>query len=226
MDKFEPPSKRKKYPTAAEHRLLSLMSAIYRIESGAQYHRHTSWLMTWIHPELHGGLPNHEAAEVSWDIQSHIEQALADNHELIVCMMDYWKYFDAMEPDFVKDFMISIGIDPDYAGIVHDIYKNCTRYVKLGRAYGTGFTSTNGSGQGDVYSILAAVALVSVQFSYIQHKYPDIRMGSCVDDRNIRGSFNTVISAFHDMAKYDKMAGHFNNINKLAMTSTTAQGKK
>ena len=50
-------------------------------------------------------------------------------------------------------------------------------------------------------------------------------MGSCVDDRNIRGDFDTVIKAFKDMAIYDTMAGHFNNISKLAMTSTTKEGK-
>ena len=129
-DKFEPPDKTKKFPTAANHRLLSLMSALYRIESGAQYHRHTEWLMSWVHPDLHGGLPGHEAAEVSWDIQSHIEQALADGNELIVCVMDCWKYFDVMGPDFVRDFMTAIGIDPDYANTVHNIYQNCIRYVK------------------------------------------------------------------------------------------------
>ena len=32
-----------------------------------------------------------------------------ENKELVVCLMDYWKYFDAMEPTFVKDFMI---LDP------------------------------------------------------------------------------------------------------------------
>ena len=84
--------------------------------------------------------------------------------------MDYWKYFDAMEPTFVRDFMVAIGIDPGYANIVYDIYTNSRRYIKIGGTYGEGFTSSNGSGQGDVYSILAAVALVSVQFAYIQDK--------------------------------------------------------
>ena len=65
--------------------------------------------------------------------------------------------------------MIAIGIGPSYANIVHDMYTNSLRYIKVSRTYGRGFTSTNGSGQGDVYSILAAVALVSIQFSYIQH---------------------------------------------------------
>ena len=51
-------------------------------------------------------------------------------------------------------------------------------------------------------------------------------MGSCVDDRNIRGSFDTVIKAFHEMARYDDLAGHFNNINKLAMTATTLNARK
>jgi hypothetical protein len=118
VDKMAPPKEQQDHPTAMQHRLLSVMSAVYRIESGAQYHRHTTWLLSWIHGELHGGLPGRESSEVSWDIQSQIEQAMLDNQELIVCMMDYWKYFDAMEPTFVRDFMVAIGIDPDYANIV------------------------------------------------------------------------------------------------------------
>ena len=51
-------------------------------------------------------------------------------------------------------------------------------------------------------------------------------MGSCVDDRNIRGNFNTIVHAFQDMAEYDKLAGHFNNVNKLVMSSTTKHGRK
>ena len=103
----------------------------------------------------------------------------------------------------MRDFMVAIGIDEDYANIVHDIYTKCKRYIKLGKSFGKAFASTNGSGQGDVYSILAAVALVSVQFAYIQDKYPELRMGSCVDDRNIRGSFQDVVDAFRDMEEYD-----------------------
>jgi hypothetical protein len=226
VDKMEPVSEQKKHPTATDHRLLSLMSAIYRIESGAQYHRHTQWLLQWIHPELHGGLPGHESAEVSWDAQSHIEQAILDKEDIVICMMDYWKYFDAMEPNFVKDFMIAIGIDSSYATIVHDLYTNSKRYIKIGRSFGEPFSSSNGSGQGDVYSILAALALVSVQFSFIQERYPSLQMGSCVDDRNIRGDFCSVMmKAFHEMAEYDKKAGHFNNIKKMAMSATTKNGK-
>ena len=51
-------------------------------------------------------------------------------------------------------------------------------------------------------------------------------MGSCVDDRNIRASFPIVIKAFRDMAEYDRKAGHFNNVSKLAMTSSNAAGRK
>ena len=97
------------YPQPTDFRLISLMSALYRVESGAQYRRHVGWLLGWIHESLHGGLPGHEAAEVSWDAQSDIEEALANKEEMTICLMDYWKFFDAMEPDFVKEFMLACG---------------------------------------------------------------------------------------------------------------------
>ena len=216
----------KTYPRPTDFRLITLMSAIYRVESGAQYKRHVQWLLEWIHPALYGGLPGHESAEVSWDAQSDIEEALAHKKDLTICLMDYWKFFDAMEPDFVKEFLLACGLDEDYVHMTHEMYKNMNRYIKLGRSYGDPIQGANGSGQGDTYSILVALALVAVQFNYIQSKFPTLRMGSCVDDRNIRGEFQQVLQAYQEMAKYDALAGHFNNVKKMALSSTCPKVRK
>ena len=47
--------------------------------------------------------------------KSMMDDGIHDGDLLIVCLMDYWNYFDAMEPNFVRDFMVAIGVDPDYA---------------------------------------------------------------------------------------------------------------
>ena len=49
-----------------EHRLLSVFSAIYRVEAGAWFRILYPWFITNLHPDIHSGVPGHETAEVSW----------------------------------------------------------------------------------------------------------------------------------------------------------------
>ena len=95
------------------------------------------------------------------------------------------------------------------------------KYIKIGQSYGMPFESHNGFGQGDSYSLMVALALVSIQFDYIQDNYSEIKLGSCVDDRNIRGNPDMIIPALQDMAIFDSMTGNFNNPEKVAITAAT-----
>ena len=81
-------------------------------------------------------------------------------------LMDYWKFFDAMEPIFMNELMRSIGFDPDYCEMMKDIHCNLQRYIKIGKSVGEPLNGENGFGQGDTYSILCAVAMVSIQLIY------------------------------------------------------------
>ena len=86
------------FKSTKDFRLLSLLSALHRVETGADYRQHMQWMLTWFNTHMHGGIPNHESGEVSWDVQADIEHAMIYNKELAVCLMDYLKYFDSMEP--------------------------------------------------------------------------------------------------------------------------------
>ena len=66
---------------------------------------------------------------------------------------------------------------------------------------------------------MVALTLVSIQFDQLASKYPSIKAGSCVDDRNIRGSVEDVMLAYADIAEFDRLTGHFNNPKKLAMSA-------
>ena len=107
------------------------------------------WMLTWIDPSLQGGLPEKEALEVSWDAQSDIEEAMRLGEELTVMLMDYWKFSDAMELIFIRDFMCATGFDPQYCNMMLDMHTNLQRYVKLGKSMGQPFGGHNGFGQGD-----------------------------------------------------------------------------
>ena len=73
---------------------------------------------------------------------------------------------------------------------------------------------------------MVALTLVSIQFDFITDKYPGIKVGSCVDDRNIRGTVEDVLNAYADIAEFDKCTGHFNNPKKLAMTAVHKKSRK
>ena len=59
----------------------------------------------------------------------------------------------------------------------------------------------------------------------IEDKFPDIRLGSVVDDRNFRGPTDDVIKAVQSALRFDKMAGLDNNIKKFTALSATTEGK-
>jgi len=185
VDKLKPKTEKTKHATAKDFRLISLFTALYRVESGAAYRAHVPWFQRWMNANMHGGIAEHESGEVSWDVQADIEQALINKCPLAVCLMDYYKYFDSMEPLFMAKFAKAIGINSDQVDTTTDLYVNSKKYIKIGQSYGMPFESHNGFGQGDSYSLMVALALVSIQFDYIQDKYNEIKLGSCVDDRNI-----------------------------------------
>ena len=80
-------------PQATNHRILLIMTALYRVESGASYRQHVEWLKSWLHPALHGCIPGHECSDVSWDAQAHIEHAKLVNEHVTIFLLDYYKFF-------------------------------------------------------------------------------------------------------------------------------------
>ena len=125
-DKFKPIDN-KQIGDVSKFRLLSLFVSLYRIESGATYRQHQPWIESWIHPSLYGCLPRRECLDASWDTQADIEEALCTGSPIAVALLDYWKFFDSFEPNFVYRLMLAIGIDKDYAKTQHNLYSNLNR---------------------------------------------------------------------------------------------------
>jgi len=225
-DKMEGKKETHTFRSTKDFRLLSLFTAILRVETGAAYRQHMQWMLSWFNKDMHGGIPNHESAEVSWDLQSGIELAMINNKKLAVCLMDYMNFFDSMEPIFMAKLMIATGYNAQFVQLNLNLYQNLHRYIKIGKSYGKPFSASNGLGQGDSFSLMVALTLVSIQFDFLAAKYPRIRAGSCVDDRNIRGPVEDVMLAYADIAEFDKLTGHFNNPKKLAMSAVHKNCRK
>ena len=65
VDKLKPKGDKMKYATPEDFRLISLFTALYRVESGAAYRAHLPWLRQWLNKHMHGGIAGHESGEVS-----------------------------------------------------------------------------------------------------------------------------------------------------------------
>ena len=202
------------------HRLLGVFSALYRVEGGAIFRQHLAWLISWLHPQLHGCVPGHDLSDVAWDAQAHIEHALLHDEDLVVYLLDYVKFFDMFDPEWTRSFLVHLGIDQQLADLIHQLYTNLRRRIKIGKHYGPIFRPTNGMAAGDSLALLVALCFVSSQFTCVQQHHPTLAMGACVDDRNIRGSYEEVTAAYQRILQFDHLAGHFNNLKKLAIVAT------
>ena len=182
--------------------------------------------MGWIHPELHGCIPEREMPDVSWDAQAKCEHAMLTKANPVILLLDYRKFFDASEPEWIRKFAIALGLDADLAESAAQLYKNLIRFLRIGNTYGDPLTATNGLGQGDSFSLLIALSFISIQFHFLTNKHPNIKMGSCLDDRNIRGVREDVYYAYKTIIEIDTAAGHYVNPKKLAMIATTIKGRQ
>ena len=138
----------------------------------------------------------------------------------VLLMVDYYKLFDSFDHAWVKDFLTMLQFPRAFVNMVHDMYIHLMPIIKLGNAYGHAFVGYNGMGQGDVATLLPALAMVSGQFYMVSLHYPRVRMGACIDDRNFRGPLDDLIQMYAHIAKYDKAAGHFIQTEKTSMAAT------
>ena len=74
-------------------------------------------------------------------------------------------------------------------------------------------------------STVGALIITTIQFRAVQAQFPDIRMGSIIDDRNFRGPCQTVIDAVKYALKFDKLAGLHNNLPKFVAMSSKVEGR-
>ena len=208
-----------------EQCVLSVFSALYRVEMGAWYRILAPWFHSNLHPAIHGGVSNHEALEVSWEAQADIEDALLRDVDLLFAAVDYFKYFDSFVHQWVHGFIRRIGFPTALADMVLIMYLAIQRYIKLAKAYGLAQQVFNGMGQGDHAALFPAIAFVSGQLFMIDILYPSVRKGACIDDRNFRGNYEDVMGTYHVIYDFDIAAGHMLQASKNVMMATTQESR-
>ena len=178
-----------------KQRILAVFSAVYRIEAGAWAKIIMPWFIPKLHPKIFGGIPRCDSSDATWEAQADIEEALLAGTPITLGSLDYHKYYDSFDYDWVKGFLIFLGFPQAYVELHHNLYTNMRKTLKIGGALGIHTHSYNGLGQGDVASTFPVLAHTSGQFYMLAYKLPNLRMGAIIDDRNVRGSFDDVIEA-------------------------------
>ena len=194
--------KKGKDPKPLHQRMLTIFTALYRVETKAMFMQIKQDFMNRLHPDLYGGVGGKEALEAAWDAQLDIEQALVNKQDLVFLTVDYRKYFDSFDRRFMKKFLDHFGLPENLNAWMHEEYDKLKRATKIGKSVGDAHKYANGYRQGDPLSLLAALAFVSVQFTKIQRLWPELRVGALIDDRNIRGPLDQVLEAHDAMADF------------------------
>ena len=224
-DKLDPDAGRAP-PTVLDHRLLSAYTQLYRIEMGAWCKNHTEWRASTIHERCYGAMAGKEPSEASWDAQAAVAEAMEQGEDMILAMLDYYKFFDSFEPRFYAKFLNSMGLHSELVGLFLDLNLNAQRRVKIGNAFGKPFKTFNALGQGDPLTLMVALLYVSVQFTALDQGCPSLKKSAVVDDRNIRGEREHILRAWNFIYRFDVRAGHLTNPVKLALLATTTEGKE
>ena len=174
-------------PLPLDHRLISVYSALYRVESGAWYRNHIDWLLGWIPKECFGGLPGRECLESAWDTQGQMELAAMNGNPMACFLFDYYKFFDAFEPEFNCEMLKAVGVSDEPADMFTHLNQNAERHIKIGNTYGEALDTSNGLGQGDSFAMMSAIIYVAIQHRFLTYSFPSLKMSSVIYDRNIRG---------------------------------------
>ena len=168
-----------------EHRMLTVFSALYRVETGAWYEILMPWVKKILHPDVVGALEGWEALDIAWDAQSFLEHAMLSQESKALVSYDFAKFFDAFDYDWTHQFLLHIGLPLELVELTTRFYKRQKRRVKKGRALSREFGAYNGYGQGDVLTLIPALLFVFWQFKLVQELYP----GGLITDPEVRRKF-------------------------------------
>ena len=87
-----------------------------------------------------------------------------EGKDITFLTLHYYKFFDSFHPKFMESFLIEAGVDSKFAKLFRTLNENMVRRIKIGQTIGGGESYSNGFGQGDPMSVLAAIIFIAVQF--------------------------------------------------------------
>ena len=120
---------------------------------------------------------------------------MMDGSRLVFATYDQFKYFDSFVHAFTRRLLAAHGVPLPLVDMWFRLHRTTVRRIKCGRHFGKAHGTYNGVGQGDPLSLLPALILTSVQFRATKLRWPSLRMGAVIDDRNFRGSLQDILNS-------------------------------
>ena len=75
------------------------------------------WAITWLPPELRGGVPHGECADVSMELGLEIEYSLLSDTDLFGAQLDESKAYDSVVRDLPFQTAVRLGLEEDFVDI-------------------------------------------------------------------------------------------------------------
>ena len=96
-------------PDPMKQRVLTVLSPLYRMWSGAMYRELQSWQEGWIDDSLRGGRDGNEPLDANFEVTMDVEEALLDRVEMQIASLDYSKYVDRFTWDLTWEMLEEMG---------------------------------------------------------------------------------------------------------------------
>ena len=181
-----------------QHRGISVFSAFYRLAGCAWWHRVMPGFLRWAHPAAAGGLPGRECLESAWDAQMNFEKATLTQQKMAAILLDYDKLFDRFDCNFFEQLFEAVGLPLAIRRLFASMYGNIQRRLKIAGHLDVPLDANCGAGQGDSFSLLGALCITTLAFRMLDARWPNVKKGSVVDDRDLVGPVLDVIGATRD----------------------------
>ena len=110
---------------------------------------------------------------------------MVDNEDLRTATLDNTQVFDKFDLDFAIQLLGRMGYPSELIRAQMALYENVQRHPKVARSYGEVLKPTAGLAQRCSLPLIAANALLTVQFNRLDERARGVRKSAFVDDRTL-----------------------------------------
>ena len=107
------------------------------MEAKAWFHKIIGEVKDVLHADLYGGLAGANCSEAAWEVMLQIEPAFVSGDPVVMCSLDYKKFFDSFDHRFSAGLLLAHGLPPMMVSMWLDLITNMERVTKIGPSLGT-----------------------------------------------------------------------------------------
>lgn len=155
-------------PLPSQSRPICILSQIYRLYSAVWCSQVLSHWATWLPSDITGMIPSRSGYNAAYSLQTHLELAHFNHHQLAGITLDLIKCFNNIRHECARRLLLAIGLPPDHVNCWHKSIQRMTRFWEVsGQSFGP-VPATCGLPEGDSHSVLAMICIAVLWSSNIQ----------------------------------------------------------